>query len=121
MSKMFAFEFIRYNDSLTAENDIDGDTYTFDFIGSDEEIDVLYEKLMNGPEYDTFSALTENEFGLHDFFGTEKVLIGFTSDEIKPDRYDRLMEVWKEYFVKNGFQVGDTVIHKGESVLSLID
>jgi len=95
-------------------------TYTFDFIGGDEDIQALYDKSMNGFEYDDWVSEVESDFGLHDFFGTEKVLYGFSSDEVQPDQYDRLIDHWKHYFVKNGFQVGETTIHKGIAMDDLI-
>jgi hypothetical protein len=122
MSKMFAFEFIQFDNSRIDEADegIVRTTYTFDFIGGDEDIQALYDKSMNGFEYDDWVSEVESDFGLHDFFGTEKVLYGFSSDEVQPDQYDRLIDHWKHYFVKNGFQVGETTIHKGIAMDDLI-
>jgi hypothetical protein len=110
MSKMFGFEFVYYSDYEIDTKPI-YNTYTFNFIGSDEELEELYNNSIEGHTYDTFQSKMESKYGLHDYVGSETVLFGYISDEIIPDNYNEVVNKWKEYFVENGFKVGETTIN----------
>lgn len=95
MTKKFMFEFGHFdekNDTETITN------YLFDFIDmTDEEIQTLYDKSMDGFAYEKFVGEME-EYGIHDFFGTDEILHGFDSSEIDPKRYLSVVKKWQRYF-----------------------
>ena len=64
---------------------------------TDEEIQTLYDKSMDGFAYEKFVGEME-EYGIHDFFGTDEILHGFDSSEIDPKRYLSVVKKWQRYF-----------------------
>jgi hypothetical protein len=70
-----------------------------------EEADDLFSSMIQ-PEI--IDRLLESAYGVHDVsFDAGKVLWGFTTDGIEMDRWNDLMEEWREIWENAGFYVGN--------------
>lgn len=111
MAKKFRFQFIHFNEKTDEETVTN---YYFDFVNAtDEEIQVKYDKSMQGSAYEDFLYEME-EFGTHDFSAGGDELHGFESSEINPARYNTVIKRWRRYFTfQVGLEIGPTYITEG--------
>lgn len=58
-------------------------------------------------KFNEFLSDMEGEYGVHDVSFGDTEFYGFTSYEVVPNRYDDLLNQWREFFSKRGFHVSD--------------
>jgi hypothetical protein len=85
--------------------------FYFDFFNSETEESVIYGfniNLLNADleedldkDYENHCADTESDYGVHDWSSRPHDMIigfGYTSYEVEPENYLKVMELWREYF-----------------------
>lgn len=61
-------------------------------------------------QYETYLSDME-DYGVHDCYWDEDTEIsGFTSYEIKPEKYEEVMEVWRDWFEMQGFKTSPVIM-----------
>lgn len=95
-------------------------TYTFVAIPSTLTGELMLHQIeygdgeLNGKFEDMWSE-TEMDYGVHDTSWSDGEIYGFTTYEVKPDKYLEVMNKWRDWFTANGFQCADIVKESEEA------
>ena len=66
------------------------------------------------PEYEDFWADME-EYGVHDCWGDDETMVGFSSYEIDPKNKSTVLEKWKEFFENHDCKCGELVLEESRA------
>lgn len=98
----FVFEFSTLDEPVVLT------TYSFEFLDKQDDLRAW---VAEQPD-DYFNILADmEEYGVHDFVTTgDEEIIGFSSYEVGADKYEEVMQKWRDFFVAEGYNCGPVVL-----------
>ncbi|MDX1641847.1 MAG: hypothetical protein R3220_09120 [Balneolaceae bacterium] len=95
----FDFDFFEFGQS--------NELWSFEIVANDiEALRSMIDEFE--PEYeDQFYDM--EEYGVHDFWGDDETLVGFSSYEINPDDKFTVLQKWREFFINHGCECGELI------------